>query len=361
MEYRALGKTGISVSAIGLGAAQLGTASTEYALQIIHRAVELGVTYFDTARGYWDSEVKLGLALQGQREAAIISTKTWVKTRDEAMQQIEESLGRLRTDYVDNCHLHALQVGEDMDARLGPGGALEALIEAKEQGIVRHIGCTAHTCRALIEALHRYDFEVILVPMNIVNREPLRELVPLCQEKGVGVTIMKPVATGLLPATVALKWLLNQPIATAVPGTTTLEELEENVRVGHNDYALTARDRAQIVACQAALERVRCRLCDECLPCPQEIALPLVLGSDVMYDHYRTMGGEDFGSFPWSRAAIERDLPNRHKVIAQIESCTRCGACEARCPHRLPMMDMLQSMVPVMVDMVTVYEGFLQA
>jgi len=104
-------------------------------------------------------------------------------------------------------------------ARTGPGGALEALLEARDQGIIGHIGCTAHTSRDLIASLEVFDFEVILVPMNLVERDPLAELIPLCQARGVGVTIMKPVATGLLPATLALKWLLNQPIASAVPGT----------------------------------------------------------------------------------------------------------------------------------------------
>jgi len=123
----------------------------------------------------------------------------------------------LRTGYLDNCHIHNLKLGQDIDQRLGPGGALEALIEAKEQGIIRHIGCTAHRSDILLEALRRFDFEIILVPMNIVEREPLQKLIPVCQEKGVGVTIMKPLATGVLPATLALKWLVNQPIATCVP------------------------------------------------------------------------------------------------------------------------------------------------
>jgi len=356
MEYRTLGKTGLRVSAIGLGTAQLGTVDTDYAVRLVRRALELGVTYLDTARGYHDSEVKIGLALEGQRNRVVLSTKTGAKTRDEAWQQITESLERLRTDHVDNCHLHALRAGDDIETRLGPGGALEALIEAKEQGVVRHIGCSAHTSRDVIDALGRYDFEVILVPMNLVNREPLQELIPLCQKKGVGVTIMKPVATGLLPATLALKWLLNQPIAAAVPGTTTLAQLEENVLVGHRDYALTGEDRAQVAAWQGRLEHVRCRICGKCLPCPQDIMLPIVLGTEVMYDHYRTMGGEQFRTFPWSQATIEQELDRRPKLISQIQSCTRCGECEPRCPHQLPIMDMLQGVLPAMNEMAAIYQ-----
>jgi len=182
----------------------LGNSTTEYGVRLVQRALELGINYFDAARGYWDAEVKLGLALSGQRERAVLSTKTGAKTRDEAWRQIHESLQRLQTDYVDNCHLHGLRRDEDLKIRLGPDGALEALIQARDQGLIRHIGCSSHRSRTLMEALQQFDFEVILVPMNLLETEPLAELIPLCLGRCVGVTIMKPVATGLLPAHLAL-------------------------------------------------------------------------------------------------------------------------------------------------------------
>jgi len=361
MQYRQLGRTGLQVSAIGLGGAMLGSSSTDYAVQVVHRALELGITYFDLARRYGDAEVKVGLALEGQRELAILSTKTDARTRDDAWREINESLERLRTGYVDNCHLHGLWKGEDMDQRLGPGGALEALIQAKEQGLIRHIGCSAHRSEALIEALQRFDFEVILVPMNIVEREPLAELIPLCRDRGIGVTIMKPVATGLLPASLALKWLLNQPIDCAVPGVTTLEEVEQNARVGNQDQTLTPQEAAQVQELKERLEHVRCRVCHACLPCPQEIPIGAILGTDIMYDHYRTMGRDGFRAFSWSRTVVERDLPRRQKRIVAIESCTRCGECGAKCPYGLPIMDMLSSVVPAMKDMVDSYHYLLES
>jgi predicted aldo/keto reductase-like oxidoreductase len=339
----------------------LASSRTEYAVQIVRRALELGITYFDVARGYGDAEIKLGLGVKGHRDEVILSTKTGAKTRDEAWRQINESLERLCTDYVDNCHLHALRSGEDMDRRLGPGGALEALIEAREQGRIHHIGCSSHRSETLVEAIDRYPFEIMLVPMNLVEREPLDELIPLCQAKGVGVTIMKPVATGLLPATLALKWLLNQPIAAAVPGTTTLEELEENALVGHRDLTISPQERERIQELKDELEHVRCRICGTCLPCPQEIAIPIALGTDVMYDHYRTMGRGDFRAFPWPQQRIEAELPDRQKRIAAIESCTRCGDCEARCPYGLPVVELLRDVLPAMVDMVAIYRDLLSA
>jgi len=360
MQYRELGRTGLWVSSIGLGCVQLSSSRAEFAVSIVQRALDLGVNYFDVAKGYGDAEIKLGLGVADCRDTVILSTKTGAKTRELAWDDIRASLERLGTDYLDNVHLHGLRQGKDMDRRLGPGGAMEALIEAKEQGLIHHIGCSAHRSETFIEAIQRFPFEIILVPMNIVEREPLEKLIPLCHEKGIGVTIMKPVATGLLPATLALKWLLNQPIAVAVPGATTVEEVEENSLVGHQDPILTTLEQEQIQTIKAEFEHVRCRICGACMPCPQEIPIPMILGTDVMYDHHRTMSPEGFRAFPWSRERIENDQKHRPQTIKVIQSCTRCGECETRCPYGLSVMNMLASTLPAMQDMVQAYHDIIQ-
>lgn len=356
MEYRPLGTTGLQVSALGMGTAQLGTLDIDYAIGMVRRAFELGVTYFDTARSYNDSECKIGRALAGDRDKVILSTKTGAKTRDDAWRQIHESLERLRTDYVDNCHMHGIRAGADLDQRTGPSGALEALVEAKEQGLVRHIGATSHTSASLLAALERFDLETILVPMNIVEREPLSQLLPLCQEKGIGITIMKPLATGLLPAPLALKWLLSQGISTAVPGCTTLGQVEANFVVELGTDGLSAAERDLVEEQMRALAQVRCRICSQCQPCPQEINIGARLGTDVMYDHLRTMGSEAFRAHPWSQEIIAKELESRPEIIARIESCDRCGTCETLCPHGLPVVEMLQNMLPPMREMVRIYQ-----
>jgi aryl-alcohol dehydrogenase-like predicted oxidoreductase len=358
MQYRNLGKTGMNVSCVGLGGGMLGSSKTDHAVQIVERALELGVNYFDTARSYPDSEVILGMGLKGRRDSVYVSSKTGATTRDEAWQHIYESLERLQTGYLDNYHLHALQNEEDLNARVGRGGALEALVEAKGQGLIRHIGCTSHASRwLLVEALKRYDFEIILVPMNIVEREPLDGLIPLCLEKGVGVTIMKPLATGLLPAPLALKWLMNQPIATAVPGASTVEEVTANSLVGHlQDVALTGEEAAEVARYAGTLDHVRCRLCKACEPCHAGIAIAGTLGTDVIYDHYRTMGAQAFSSFPWSRQRVRGDYASRRELIRQIESCDDCGSCEGNCPYGLPVVSMLKSMVLPMKDIVRTWD-----
>ncbi|HEY3415867.1 MAG TPA: aldo/keto reductase [Armatimonadota bacterium] len=127
MQYRPLGKTGDRVSAIGLGCAPMMTLSLAAGTRLVRRAIDLGLNYIDTARGYGETEVMVGQALQGQRQKVFLSTKTAAPTRAEAWREILDSLQRLQTDYLDNCHLHALSEGEDMERRLGPrrrtGGA----------------------------------------------------------------------------------------------------------------------------------------------------------------------------------------------------------------------------------------------
>lgn len=359
MKYRTLGKTGMSVSCIGLGCGMLGSSSTDYAVQIVQKALDLGVNYFDTARGYWDSEVKLGKALKKKRSEVYLSSKTNATKRDGAWQHIYESLERLQTGYLDNCHLHGLQDEADLDLRTGPGGALEALTEARDQGLIRHIGCTSHASRSiLIEAIKRFDFEVILVPMNIVEREPLDKLIPLCLTREVGITIMKPLATGLVPAAVGLKWLLNQPISTAVPGASTVEEVTQNSLIGGlEDTSLSPEEDVELAIRVGDLEHVRCRLCGACEPCPVGIPIAGTLGTDVIYDHYRTMGSEVFSSFPWSMERVEQDLAPRRRLVEQIEACDRCGACEQKCPYGLSVITMLKNMVAPNRDILRIWDA----
>ena len=357
MLYRSLGQTGLTVSAVGLGTAMLGSPSVDLAVRIVRRARDLGVTFFDTARAYDDAEVKLGIALAHERGNVVISSKTTAKTREGAWRDINESLERLRTDYLDNVHLHGLGSPADVEVRLGAGGALDALVQAKEQGMVKHVGCTSHVDpKLLIAAIERFPFETILVPLNVVEREPLARLIPLCRERGVGVTIMKPLATGLVPSPLGLRWLLNQPVDVVCPGSVTLAEVEQNAGAADGDLALSPDESARVESLRARLERVRCRICARCQPCPVDVPIAVTLGTDVMFDHYRTMGPAGFRSFDWSIDALARDLPRRRQTIAAIESCTECGECERRCPHGLPIVEMLRATLPTMRDMISFYE-----
>ena len=153
-------------------------------------------------------------------------------------------------------------------------------------------------------------------------------------------------------------WLLNQPIATIVPGVTTLAELELDAAIGHlDDYTLSADEQAQVDTLAEQLKHVRCRVCRACEPyCPQHLWLGDVLGSEVMYDHYRTMGREAFASAPWSVSFVAGDIERQAKLVSSIESCGECRKCEEHCPYGLPAPDMLRAMLPGLKDMLGIYE-----
>ena len=353
MQHRQLGNTGLSVSAVGLGCASMAAARTDYAVQVAQRALDLGVTYFDNARNYGDA----GIALEGQRDRAIISTKTGAVTRDDAWRDIESSLVRLRTDHVDNLHIHNIFSWENLEARLGPGGALEALIEARDQGLTHHIGCTGHRNDILAEALRRYPFETILMVMNFVARDPLDELIPLCQARGVGVTIMKGLSKGRLPTDLALKWLLAQPVACVVPGALALAEVEESASVGNDDLTLSAQDVARLGAARDQVDKDCCSVCDLCGPCPVGVGIASLLGTDGRLVTYREWGPEAFRAFPWDVQRSASDVAGREKTIAAIEACTRCGECEARCPRQLPIIDLLHEALPDLRAIADIYRA----
>jgi len=206
--------------------------------------------------------------------------------------------------------------------------------------------------------LERFEFEIILVPMNIVEREPLDHLIPICLERGIGISIMKPVATGLLPPALALKWLLNQPMATAVPGATTVQEVEENSLIGYmEDSTLTNTELKEAAKVADKLEHLRCRICSACEPCPVGIPIGSTLGTDVMYNHYRTMGRAAFTAFPWPQERIKQDSERRCQLVGQIEACDNCGLCEERCPYDLPVSSMLKATVPSMRDILRILSG----
>ena len=136
---------------------------------------------------------------------------------------------------------------------------------------------------------------------------------------------------------------------------TTVEEAAENALVGHADPTLRPEERDQVRVLQVEWAHKRCRICHRCEPCPVGVPIAMILGTDVMYDHYRTMGPAAFRAFSWSRAAVEKDVSDRQKVMAAIASCTRCGDCEANCPYGLPIVEMLERQLGEMRVMMDLY------
>ncbi len=244
MPLRQLGKTGELVSILGLGGSFTIAASdrVEEAEKIIHRALDLGVNYIDTAPSYGSSEKNIGQAIKDRRGEAFLASKTLDRTYEGTMELFHQSLERLQTDYLDLLQVHGLHSEDELEQVLADGGALAALDELKQEGLIRFTGVTGHRDpQVLLEALERYDFDCILLSLNPADPyyQPLQDAVlPLAKEKDMGIIAMKVAAygrifrdDGLDSMEKALNYALSFPVSSAVVGISTAQELEENIGI----------------------------------------------------------------------------------------------------------------------------------
>jgi aryl-alcohol dehydrogenase-like predicted oxidoreductase len=292
MPTRNLGKTGACVSIFGLGGqGALEKANhEEVALPIIHRALELGVNYFDTSAIYggpdrW-SEQYLGKGLRGNRDRIFLATKTKERTRDAALRNIEVSLKLLDTDHFDCWQLHDVGIQEDIDQIFGKGGAIEALIQARDQKIVRHLGVTGRfRPEALIECIRRFPFDTVLMGVNAADKYyyPFeKDLLPLAVEKQMGIIGMKVMARGRIlsswtpppvedqrrswegsgaiattPGTLTKQetffYNLSLPLSTAIIGCDSVEQVEECAALARS---FTPLNQTQMAALEAKVEPI---------------------------------------------------------------------------------------------------------
>jgi predicted aldo/keto reductase-like oxidoreductase len=202
MPLRALGKTGLKISIVGYSGLALRQDPQEKCNAAVHRAFERGVNYFDVAPAYGDGdcEIKLGIALQGlERKQLYLACKTKARDKEGCRLEFERSLSRLRTDYFDVYQLHHLVQPADVKKALGPGGAMETILKAKEKGQVRFIGFSAHSTAAALEAIRSFPFDSVMFPINFVEyytRGMGKEVLEAAREKGAGVLAIKPMHAG---------------------------------------------------------------------------------------------------------------------------------------------------------------------
>lgn len=243
MPMATLGKTGLRVSRFVLGGYHMATGGEENGIRMIRRAIELGVNFLDSAHLYHNgrSDEIYGKALQGGlRQKVILMSKAERRDRKGALEQLEDSLRRMRTDYLDLWQCHQVASMEEVDQILAPGGALEAFVQAKKEGKVRHIGFTGHTDPEVhLRLLRAYDgWETVQHPVNLVDPHYLsfiRNVLPEVRKRGLGLIAMKSNAMGPIAqqgiATVAecLRFTLSHDVDVVVSGVQTVGQLEENV------------------------------------------------------------------------------------------------------------------------------------
>ena len=332
MEYRMLGKTGLKISRMGFGGIPIQRIDAEGTKVMMQQLVEAGVNYIDTARGYTVSEEYLGYALEGIRDKFVLATKSMSRTREAMAKDIEISLKNLRTDYIDLYQIHNPNAS-DLEVVQQPGGALEALREAKAAGKIGHIGVTLHTADLFKVAVELDWVETIMFPYNAVETQG-EKLIKICGEKNIGFIAMKPLAGGAIDdATTALRFIVQNPDVTVViPGMERVEQIQQNLDAINNTAPLTAEEESKIFAIRKALGTNFCRRCNYCAPCSAGIPIPLAFMMEGYYTRY--------GLKEWAAG--------RYMAMGKKASdCVGCGVCEDRCPYHLPIRQMLKKVADV--------------
>ena len=327
MEYRVLGKTGLKISRLGFGGIPIQRIDAEGTKVLMHQMMDAGINYIDTARGYTVSEEYLGYALEGIREHFVIATKSMARTKDAMAADIDISLKNLRTDYIDLYQVHNA-TPEQLHQVMAPGGALEALQEAKAAGKIGHIGLTSHSLETFKLALDLDWVETFMFPYNIVETQA-EKLIAECAKRNIGFVDMKPLAGGAIEdATLALRYICaNDAVTVVIPGMAETRELEQNMAAVNNTAPITAEEKAGFLEVRNQLGTNFCRRCNYCQPC----AAGINISGAFLFDGYL----QRYGLGDWAK--------ERYATMpVKASACIGCGACEDRCPYNLPIREMLK-------------------
>lgn len=325
MDMVTLGRTGITVNKNGFGALPIQRISQEDAVHLARKAFSAGVTYFDTARSYTDSEVKLGEAFDGIREQVYIATKTAAKTAEQFWSDLATSLRNLRTDYIDLYQFH----NPAQCPKPGDGSGLyEAMLEAKAKGVIRHIGITSHRLAVANEAVDSGLYETLQFPFCYLCSEQDEALVKKCAACGMGFVAMKALSGGLITNSAAA-YAFEAQYENVLPiwGVQRERELDEFLSYIDTPPTMTEEIAALIAHDRAELAGEFCRGCGYCMPCP--------VGIDI-HDCARM-------SLLLRRSPSAAHLSEEGQAkMKKIEDCLHCGQCKSRCPYGLDTPALLQ-------------------
>ena len=320
-----LGSTGITIVQNAFGALPIQRVSQDVAVHLLRKAFDGGMRYFDTARAYSDSEQKLGAAFSGMREEVFIATKTMATTPEAFWHDLETSLENLRTDYIDVYQLHNIQ----QFYHPGDGtGLYECMLEAKEQGKIRHIGATAHKIHIAEQAVESGLYETMQFPFSYLSSPREFALVQTCAERNVGFVVMKGLAGGLLSNSRACMAFMNEhPTVLPIWGVQRESELDEWLSYMGDTPVMDDELRAFVEADRAELVGGFCRNCGYCMPCPVDISIKDCARMSLML-----------------RRAPSANWLTEHwqAEMAKIDDCLDCGRCAERCPYELPTPELLR-------------------
>ena len=320
-----LGNTGITVEKNAFGALPIQRISTQEAVKLLRKAYESGVTFFDTARFYTDSEEKLGEAFEGMREKVYIATKTGATDAEGFWKDIHTSLKNLRTDYIDIYQFH----NPAFCPKPGDGSGLyEAMLEAREKGMVRHIGITNHRLSVAHEAVESGLYETLQFPFCYLATEKDVELVEKCREAGMGFIAMKALSGGLITdSAAAYAFLAQYEHVLPIWGVQREKELDEFLSYIENPPAMNEELAAVIAKDREELLGDFCRGCGYCMPCPVGIEINNCARMSLLIRR--------------SPSAAQLTSQAQEKM-KKIEDCLHCGRCKSKCPYGLDTPALLE-------------------
>ena len=320
-----LGSTGIIVNKTGFGGLPIQRISDEAAEKLLWMAVDAGINFFDTGKTYSDSEVKLGRVLSKVRDKVYIATKSPAKNAEDFWADLEQSLCRLQTDYIDIFQFH----NPPYCPRPGDGtGLYEAALEAKKQGKIRHIGISSHKIPIAKEIIESGLYEVLQFPFCYLATEQDLEIVEACKKADIGFVAMKGLAGGVLnnaKAAFAYQELFDHVVP--VWGIQRESELQEFISYMNNPPVMDHEIKNIIEKDLKELSGDFCRGCGYCLPCPANIPINQCARMSVLLRRSNT---QTFLSPTWQ------------EHMKKIENCIQCGACASRCPYGLNPAELLK-------------------
>lgn len=324
METLRLGRTNLTVTKNGFGALPIQRISIEDASKLLRKAYDNGINYFDTAHMYTDSEEKIGFALSDVRENIIISTKTDAPDVKGFWEQLNQSLKMMKTDYIDIYQFH----NPSKCYKLNDGtGMYEAMLEAKEKGLIRFIGMTNHRYHVAEEAVLSGLYDTLQFPFSYLAGEKEETLVHLCKKHDVGFICMKALAGGLIThSDVAYAFLRQYPVA-PIWGVQKESELDEFLSYNDNPPVMTDEMKEFIENERKELLGEFCRGCGYCMPCPQGIEINNCARMSLLLRR---------------SPSAQYLTPSGQEKMKKIENCTNCGLCKSKCPYGLDTPNLLK-------------------
>lgn len=335
------------------------------AISIIHRSFELGVNYIDSAYGYCQgqSEIVMGKALKGWRDKVYVSTKvpTWhIKEKGDYRRLLEEQLKKIDLDYIDFYHFHSLNA-DSFENVVKKFNLFEDAIKAKEEGLIRHISFSFHDKPEVLKRLIDVGiFETLLCQYNLLDRSN-EEAMEYARSKGLGVLVMGPVGGGRLSspseiledilkgkvrstAEMALRFVLANPnVSCALSGMNTMDMVQENAGVASIEEPLTQEELErihEILEQNRRLSDLYCTGCNYCMPCPNGVDIPL---NFTLMNYYQVYGLKELAKNRYTSLGAKEETKGK-----RAEECIECGACETKCPQKIPIPKKLRDVAEVL-------------